>query len=396
MLARALVVACVAAVACGRIDFTTVGNAGGPGDAGGSGSDGPPPTAACGVVQDTPLAALASWNGSSYGMLWYDGAGPGLYLQRVAANGGRIGTPVLAVPESMSSWFGTLATPGGYAVTWLDPAQRVDFVLIDAAGKELTAPAAIGGDRATGVLYGPPSYAFYVEPMSTGVAVFWMGDTMTADQHTWLSITDATGTKTGSDIDLSGTSSLDLVDGIAAHDDVFAIVHGRSNNGANNATLLGQRNPAGALVGPEVTIEPNFAEFAGIAWSGDRYGIAWRHQQGASVQVTFATYSTAPARLSGPTVLATAPMNGDVLGSAVAWTGQDFVVAWILQDDVMNLTLQYARLTATGTPGPTTTVLGARGPLYLTAVGGGGGALLAWTNSGGFAGSFAAVCPGTR
>lgn len=394
MLARALVVACVTAAACGRIDFTTVGNAGDPGSGPGS-DDGPPPAAACGVVQDTPLAALASWNGSSYGVMWYDGAGPGLYLQRVAANGGRIGTPVLAVPESMSSWAGVLATAHGYAVTWLDPAQRVDFVLLDPAGKELTAPGPIGGDRVTSVLYGPPSYGFYVEPMSTGVAVFWMGDDLAADQHTWLSIADAVGAKTGSDIDLSGTSSLDLIDGIAAHDDVFAIVHGRSNNGSGNATLLGQRNPAGALVGPEVTIEPNLADFAGVAWSGDRYGVAWRHQQGTAFEVSFATYSTAPARLSGPTVLATAPRNGDVLGSAVAWTGQDFVVAWILQDDVMNLTLQYARVTATGTPGPTTTVPGTRGPLYLTVAGGGGGALLAWTNSDGFAGSFTVVCPGT-
>ncbi|HEX3759995.1 MAG TPA: hypothetical protein VHW23_14870 [Kofleriaceae bacterium] len=241
------------------------------------------------------------------------------------------------------------------------------------------------------MLYGPPSYAFYVEPMSTGTAVFWMGGDVT-DQETWMSTADAAGAKTGSDIDLS-TTTFDLINDIAAHDDVFAIVHGRSNNGNNNATLLGQRNPAGALVGSELTIESSIGGSAGIAWSGDRYGVAWRHQQGTAIQVTFATYSTTPARLSTPLVLAAAPAGGDVLSSAVAWTGQDFVVAWILQDNVMNLTLQYARIPAGGMPGATTTVMGARGPLYLTAVGGDGGALLMWTNSGDEGGSFAAVCP---
>lgn len=394
----ALVVACVAAAACGRIDFTTTGNAGS-GDAGGTsgsgdptGDDGPPPAAACGVVQDASSAPIASWNGSSYGMLWYDGGGPGLYLQRVASNGGRIGAPALAVPESMSAFAGMRATAHGYAVAWLDAfAQRVDFVMLDATGRELAAQVALGGDRVDSVLFGPPSYGFYVEPMSTGTAVFWMGGTV--DQQTWMSTADATGAKTGSDIDLS-TTTLDLVNDIAAHDDRFAILHGRSNNGNGNAILLGQRNPAGALVGTEVTIEPSIGGSAGIAWSGDRYGVAWRHQQGTTTQVTFATYSTTPARLSAPIVLATAPAGGDVLSSVVAWTGQDFVVAWILQDDSMNLSLQYARIPAGGAPGPTTTVMGARGPLYLTAIGGGGGALLLWTNSGNEGGSFAAVCPG--
>lgn len=394
---RALVVACIAAAACGRIDFTTTGNPG----TGGAGpdptgsDDGPPPAAACGVVQDTSSAPIASWNGISYGLLWYDGAGPGLNLQRVAGNGGRIGTPALAVPESMSGFAGVLATARGYAIAWLDPfAERVDFVMIDAAGKELTAPAAIGGDRVQTVLFGPPSYGFYVEPMSTGTAVFWMGGDVT-DQQTWMSTADATGARAGSDVDLSGTLTLDLVNDIAAHDDRFAILHNRSSNGNGNAILLGQRDPTGALVGAEVTIEPSIGGSAGLAWSGDRYGVAWRHQQGTAIQVTFATYSTTPARLSTPIVLATAPPNGDVLSSVVAWTGQDFVVAWILEDELMNETLQYARIPAGGGPGPTTTVMGARGPLYLTAAGGGGGALLLWTNSGSQGGSFAAVCPGT-
>src|SRR5262249_51330278 len=149
-------------------------------------------------------------------------------------------------------------------------------------------------------------------------------------------------------------------------------------------------NPAGALVGAEVTLEPNILGPAGIAWSGDRYGVAWRHQQGTTVEVAFATYSTVPARMSGPTVLATAPTDGDVLSSTVVWTGQDFVVAWILEDGVMNTTLQYARIPAGGTPGPTTTVAGAPSPLFLTAAGGGGGALLMWTDDNQTSGRFAA------
>ncbi len=125
-------------------------------------------------------------------------------------------------------------------------------------------------------------------------------------------------------------------DGLANNGDTFIALYdgdqaGKNRVFAQNVTVDGALRP------PETRLTNVESDAAGasIAWTGDRFGVAWSDRRDSNYEVYFATFDRTGHKLAPGDVRIT-ETEGFSINVSLVWTGAEFVIAW--QEDTGNAT----------------------------------------------------------
>lgn len=233
---------------------------------------------------DQSAGPQLSWNGSEWGMLWFErlGGAWGLLFERLDASGAVIDGP-----------------------------QRLD------AEAALVLP---NNSRNRGLAWD-----------GAGWGVVWRGD-LAGASHVYYAHLDADGA-----IDVAATMIDDggaaVAEPMVAFDGAHFGVVWLDSRGATPQFYLRRIAPDGTPLGASVPVT-NFAAFrshADFAWSGAEYGLTWNDQRDGDIALYFTRFSPAGAVLSGETRLNDARIPGTLdIGASdpfLRFLGDRWVVA---------------------------------------------------------------------
>ncbi len=325
-----------------------------------------------------------AWNGTDYGVVWYDDGGPTpvLRYRRITRDGAALGPSVMVTPaDELAQGYDLVWNGLEYGLAWNDARDGdsgVFFLRLDLQGAALAPLARLSDPGA----------------QSGDVVLRWLDDRWAVaiddsrdTTEIWLSFASAAGTKLGADVrvsdpadgffgdfpalawhggnllvlwhgagaadsmeihaqglDQSGnpgarphrvltaghapgsgtfTNMLDLVATPLGHAVLVIDGRGGMDGGDPRLYLIYQDGaPLGSVAVPDPPVGASFQ--GGIASSGTTLAVAWAHSE--TGQVLLSRFTTNGLKLGGDVVLATQVNIGQPV--AVAWNGSVFVVAW--------------------------------------------------------------------
>lgn len=217
-----------------------------------------------------------AWDGRRFGVVWSGELG-GLYFTTLDLDGNRT-TPVATVSTNIA-WPNRAAiawTGGEYAVVWSGEESgdaQVFFQRISASGGLLGSPAGVTTN--TSATAANPRLAW----SGTRFGVVWY-DNRAGGHRVHFALLDPAGTRLGNELRLSEAVSINP--DIESSGEEFAIVWSDSRDGLRRRLYFQLIDTNGLAVGPAIPVSSGVETYdsAGLARTGDGYGVSSREQTG--------------------------------------------------------------------------------------------------------------------
>lgn len=219
-----------------------------------------------------------AWNGREFGVVW-TGELSGLRFTTVDRAGQRT-TPISTVSTHVA-WPNRASivwTGEQFAVVWSgfeSGRGQVFFQRLSAGGEPIGSPLGVTANG-TSAEASNPRLAW----SGTGFAVVWH-DRRSGGHRAYLARLDTAGTKLGSDLELSAAVSLNP--DVAWSGQEFAVAWSDGRDGIDRRTYFELVDAAGVPQPPAIPVSSASVayDYPALAWTGARYGIAFREQSGS-------------------------------------------------------------------------------------------------------------------
>ncbi len=224
------------------------------------------------------------WTGSYFGLVWEENRDGDfdIFFARIDASGNRIGADVSLTDNVTGDYTPDLVWAGdGYGLAWTDSGLAAPvLVRLDPQGNMLGTPSAV---------FGPANSHPTLAWTGSEYGLIWHGNCIYFEHFdsSGNPITGGYGIIGGCDHANGSARGLSLVWSGSAYGISWSDrLHG------NFEVYFNQFDSTGARLGPDkrVTVDPDFSEAFGLAWTGSEFGLAWadeRHRPGVLGDVLF-------------------------------------------------------------------------------------------------------------
>ncbi|HEV8701600.1 MAG TPA: putative metal-binding motif-containing protein [Candidatus Polarisedimenticolia bacterium] len=283
------------------------------------------------VTNDTSQSIEPSlvWTGSEFGVAWSDfrDGNDEIYFAHLDPSGSKIGTDIRVTNNPARSTMASLVWTGSeYGLAWADNRDgnyEIYFKRLGPAGTFVTGDLRVTNAARDSIR---PSLVW----SGTGYGLAWSDLRDDYNGELYFALLDASGSKIGADVRLTDHPRISSNPSLAWTGSRFGIAFRDDRNGGEGDVYFVGVGASGTKLAEEIRVTTTSTLFVApsLVWTGSEYGVAWDSKTDAQpVHVVFARLDPTGNRIGGEVRVDGSP-DGSSLPSLV-WNGDEYGVTWV-------------------------------------------------------------------
>ena len=282
------------------------------------------------VTSDSAYSRNASlvWTGEEYGVAWHDGrdGASEIYFARIDSSGVKLGSDVRVTTDPANSYEASLVWTGSeYGVAWNDTRDgdsEIYFARLDASGNRIGSDLRITWYAGTS---DEPSLVW----TGSEYGIAWH-DSRGGQTEIYFARLDSLGNKLGTDVQVTTSVSQDV--SLVWSGAEYGVAWADNRNGLWETYFARLESDGSMIPGSEVRVTGGVtSEFPSLVWTGAEYGLAWRDLREGAAEIYFTRISADGPEEGAELRISAAPDSSEF--PSLAWTGSEYVAAWVDQRD---------------------------------------------------------------